>query len=200
MHGYHNHKSKERSGRVSPNLSGAALPKFPAGEVNPTIPLVDTPVVDRHTGDDERDHDERLQGLGNDRSAEEEQAHAAEDDGCGNPGAVGTFQLGFTDTEDDQTENGEEVEGVPGYTVESDEGAELADDDVDGCQGAVKGHGIDRGESESGFIAEETGEGLAGPGTATKSAGCWRALRGGGVETDTAEYRGQVTFFAGCVD
>jgi hypothetical protein len=33
-----------------------------------------------------------------------------EDYGCGDPGAVGTFQLGFTDTEDDQTQNGEEVD------------------------------------------------------------------------------------------
>ena len=108
-----------------------------------------------------------MQGLGDNSPTEKEQAHAAEDDGCGDPSAVGTFQLGFTDTEDDQAKNGEEVEGVSGYTVESDEGAELADNDVDGSQGTVKGHGVDRCEAESGFIAEETGEGLAGPGAAT---------------------------------
>lgn len=168
MHRYHNHKSKQdQSGwKVPPNLSGATLPEFPARKVDPTISLVDTPVVDGYAGDDERNDDQRLQGLGDDSSAEEEQAHAAEDDGCGDPGAVGTFQFGFTDTEDDQAENGEEVEGISGYTVESDESAELADDDVNGCQGTVKGHGIDRREAKSGVIAEETGKGLAGPGAA----------------------------------
>lgn len=169
MHGYHNHKSKQERSRwrVPPNLSRTSLPEFPAGKIDLTISLVDTPVVDRYAGDDERDDDESLQGLGDDSPAEKEQAHAAEDDGCGDPCAVGTFQLGFTDTEDNQAENGEEVEGVSGYTVESDEGAELADDDVDGSQGTVKGHGIDWREAESGVITEETGEGLAGPGAAT---------------------------------
>lgn len=169
MHGYHNHKSKQerRKRRLPPNLSRTSLPEFPAGKIDSTISLVDTPVVDRYAGYDERDDNEGLQGLGDDSPTEEKQAHAAEDDGCGDPSAVGAFQLGFTDTEDDQAENGEEVEGVSSYTVESDKGAEFADDDVDGGQGTVKGHGVDRREAESGVIAEETGEGLAGPGAAT---------------------------------
>lgn len=169
MHGYHNHKSKEeRSGRrVPPNLSRTSLPEFPAGKIDSTISLVNTPVVDRYAGDDERDNDEGLQGLGDNSPTEEEQAHAAEYDGRGDPSAVGTLQMGFTDTEDDQAENGEEVKGVSGYTVESDKGAEFADDDVDGSQSAVEGHGIDWREAESGVIAKEAGEGLAGPGAAT---------------------------------
>lgn len=202
MHGYHNHKSKqdESGRRATLNLLGTALPEFPTGNIDSTISLVYAPVVYGDAGDDERDDDQSLQGLGDNSPAEEEQANATEDNGCGDPGAVGTFQQWFTDTEDDQAENGEEVEGVSGYTVESDEGAELADDDVDGSQGAVKSHGIDRREAKSGIIAEETGEGLAGPGAATQSAACWRALRGGGVETDAAEYRGEIAFLAGCID
>ena len=92
MHGYQNHKSKQdQSGRgITPNWSGTALPEFPAGKIDPTISLVNTPVVDRYTSDDERDDDEGLQGLGDDSSTKKEQAHAAEDDGSGDPGAVGT--------------------------------------------------------------------------------------------------------------
>jgi hypothetical protein len=43
--------------------SAGPLPKFPVGKIDTTVPLVDTPVVNRHTGDDEGDDNECLQGF-----------------------------------------------------------------------------------------------------------------------------------------
>lgn len=170
MHGYQNHKSKHvRSEKLITILPRAALPgfpEFPAWKIDSTISLVNTPVVDRHAGDDECDNNEGLQGLSDDSSAEKEQAHAAEDDGCGDPGAVGSFELGFTDAEDDKAEHGEEVEGVSCDTVKGDESAEFADYYVDGRKDTVECHGVDGREAEFGFVAQETGEGFAGPGAA----------------------------------
>jgi hypothetical protein len=105
--------SKKRRGRVSPNLSGAALPKFPAGKVNPTIPL-DHLLLREPVPPQPSDHFRAPANAHRRRVHHHRRA-------C---------------PEDDQTQNGEEVEGVSGYTVESDEGAELADDDVDGYSAA----------------------------------------------------------------
>lgn len=173
MHGYHNHKSKqdESGRRATLNLLGTALPEFPTGNIDSTISLVYAPVVYGDAGDDERDDDQSLQGLGDNSPAEEEQANATEDNGCGDPGAVGTFQQWFTDTEDDQAENGEEVEGVSGYTVEGDKGLELADDNVDEGECTVQRHGVNGGETNSRAVSTETRKNLGGPGAALESVG-----------------------------
>src|SRR5690242_2837958 len=151
---------------------------------------------DGHEGHDEQ----RLHGLGEDGAAEQEQADAAEDDGRGDPGLVGAFEVGLADAQDDEAQDRLEVEGVPGDAVEGDERVEAAGDDVDGCDGGVEQHGADGGEEEARVWVGEPGHQLLGH---------FAGGGGGGVEADGAvalaesngaEEAGHVAFLSCGVD
>ena len=104
----------------------------------------------------------------------------------------------FAHSEHDEAEHCEEVERVARDAVEGDEGAEFADDDVGGAEECVEDHGVDGRESQAAFfVAEEAGEGFAGPGMTLEAV---RPCFGGPGHADAAEDFGEEAFFAGGVD
>ena len=74
----------------------------------------------------ESNHQQRLQGLCKHGPGQQEQAHAAEDDGRGDPRLVGAVEVRFAHAQHDEAEDGQEVEGVAGDAVEGDERVEGA--------------------------------------------------------------------------
>ena len=95
----------------------------PPSSAHPGKPHDET---DGHEGDDKK----RLHRLCEDGATQQEQTHAAEDDGRGDPRLVRAFEIGLAHAQDDQPQDGLEVECVPGYAVEGDERVEGADEDV----------------------------------------------------------------------
>lgn len=72
-------------------LTSVPFPELPSCSGVLPVPLVDTPVVHRHAGNDKGDHDQGLERLGDDRTTQKKQAYAAEDDRGGDPCPVGAF-------------------------------------------------------------------------------------------------------------
>ncbi|OSS47955.1 hypothetical protein B5807_06592 [Epicoccum nigrum] len=105
----------------------------------------------------ESNHQQRLQGLCKHGPGQQEQAHAAEDDGRGDPRLVGAVEVRFAHAQHDEAEDGQEVEGVAGDAVEGDERVEGAGEDVDGGEARVEDHGGDRGEEEARVLVGEVG-------------------------------------------
>lgn len=181
-----------------------SLPKAPPG---PTLTLslgphpissMDAPEVHRDACNHKGDHYERLQCLGEDGAAEQEQTDAAEDDGGGDPGLVGSLEVRFTDAQDNEAEDGEEVEGVAGDAVEGDESAEFADDAVAGGKDGVEDESVDGGEEEACiFVAQKTAELLGEPATGSLVG---EAVGFVIADANAAEDGGEVAFFAGDID
>lgn len=103
----------------------------------------DAPEIDRYTGYHEEHDRESLEGLCEHGAGEEKDAHAAEDNGGGNPCLVRAGKFRFLDTQNNYAEHGEEVEGVTGNPVKRDEGAELANNDVTCGENRVENESID---------------------------------------------------------
>lgn len=111
-----------------------------------------SPKIQRHAGDNKRHDKQRLQRLRKDRSAQQEQTDAAEDDRGRDPAFVRSFEVGLFDSQYDQAEYGEEVECVAGYTVKGRQGSKVADDYVDHCHRRVQDHGVGWGVEEPGVV------------------------------------------------
>ena len=122
-------------------------PKFPTNAVlarfSSSVLALHPPEIHRDSSRDEGNDDDDLHWLRKDCSRQQEDADAAEDDRCGDPGLVWSLQIWLADSEDNEAEHGEEVEGVGGHARKGDQGTELADDDVGGRQDGIRKHGID---------------------------------------------------------
>ena len=111
--------------------------------------------IHRHPQRHEAQHPDRLHRLRDDRPCQQEQAHAAEDDGRRDPGLVRALEVGLAHAQDDEAQHGEEVEGVARDAVEGDEGGELADEDVAGRQRGVEHHRVDGREADGAVLVAD---------------------------------------------
>jgi len=142
---------------ISTSLPPPSFPKFPInllGSLSAPLPL-HPPEIQRHTGHDEGNHNQRLQRLRKHGSTEQEQANTTEDDGCRDPAFVRSLEIWLLNPQYDQSEHGEEIKRIARHAVEGGQGREVADDDICGCHRCVKKHGIGRRVKESSVIGDE---------------------------------------------
>lgn len=128
------------------------------------IPASYPPKEDGNAGNHESHDDKCLNRLGKYSTAQEEQADAAEDDWCRDPGSVWPVKIRLLNPQDDEAKYRNEVKGVPCDTIERDESAELSHDAVSSGQNAVENESIYRRIKEARvFVAEYRGDLLFEP-------------------------------------
>ena len=182
----------------APSPSFPKLPPIPflSFALSPSRP--DPPEVDRNTRHHEGYHNDHLSRLGNQGPAQQEQAHAAEDDRGRDPRLVGPLQIGFPHPQYDQPQHGDEVEPVGHHTRERDQRCELADDNISHGDDSVGQHCVDRREPYTRvLVPDDPRDGATQPRFTLEAVDGF--IVGRAWHADVAQYRWQEAFLAGSV-